>query len=77
MKRWMMIAAASLLVVLGVGFGALRWLWGSSGASERYGGSIEAKQIPDFPSGTWAHGAPVELASVRGKPVLIEVWSPG
>lgn len=80
MKRWMVIAAASLLIVAGLGVGVFRWLRGGSGASERYGGSLEAKQISEFPSdaaGSWAHGEPVGLSSLRGKPVLIEVWSPG
>lgn len=80
MKRWMVVAAASLLIVAGLGFGVFRWLRGGSGASERYGGSLEAKLISEFPNEgqeSWAHGEPVRLSQLRGKPVLIEVWSPG
>jgi hypothetical protein len=66
-------------VALAMAFGVYHHLRGPSGSSVAYGGSIDAAVAPEFPStaaSTWANGAPVTLASLRGSPVLIEAWSP-
>ena len=53
---------------------------GPSGASEDYGGSLEAALVSDFPTLSaerWVNGAPQSLAAARGSVVLIEAWAPG
>jgi hypothetical protein len=55
-------------------------LWrGPSGASRDYGGELEARSVPDFPSlagERWANGAPTSLASLRGNVIVVEAWHP-
>lgn len=78
MKSWMKIAAAFALLV-GLGAGGYLFLRGPSGASTLYGGDIEAAQIPEFlklDDAHWVNGKPTKLASLKGKPVLIEAWGP-
>ncbi len=83
MRRKQLIVGASLALVLLVGGGLAaryRMAKGRSGPSAAYGGSIEAKLVPEFPNqdaNRWVNGAPATLESHRGAPVLIESWSPG
>lgn len=78
MKTWMKAALAGAIVIA-AGAGALRYLRGPSGATATFGGSIEATAVPELPSSkasSWVNGAPTPLASLRGAPVLLEIWSP-
>jgi hypothetical protein len=78
MAKWK-VALGSTVVFLAVGIGACRILRGPSGATTDYGGSIEARAIPEFPSAEtsrWVNGAPTPMASLRGQVVFIEAWSP-
>jgi hypothetical protein len=78
MKRPVVVAIA-IMVLMGSGYGAFRMARGPSGATAAYGGSVEAPTPPEFAStdtGAWVNGAPTTLASLQGKPVLLEVWSP-
>jgi hypothetical protein len=79
MKRWMKVAAPSLVALLALGYGSFRYMRGPSGASVAYGGALEAKVVPEFTStdaSTWANGDATSLASLRGAPVILEIWSP-
>jgi hypothetical protein len=79
MKKWMKIAGIALAVAgLGV-VGARFVLRAPTGATSDYGGTLQAKSIPEFTSleaGRWVNGAPASLASARGQVVLIEAWHP-
>ncbi len=78
MPSWIKLAAP--VVLLGaVAFAGLRVWRGPIGASTEYGGALEARVLPDFPSteaNRWVNGAPSTLASLRGEVVLIEAWAP-
>jgi hypothetical protein len=78
MKRWMKVTTV-LAVVVAAGAVGFRVLRGPTGASVAYGGSVEASPAPEFTStaaASWVNGAPTTLASLRGSPVVLEIWSP-
>jgi hypothetical protein len=80
MKRIAAYVALGLLVLGAIGAGAFFYLRGASGKSTLHGGSIDAAEVADFRAAEpsrWVNGAPASLASVRGAPVMVEVWSPG
>ncbi len=80
MKRIVAFVVAGLLVLGAIGVGTFFYLRGPNGKSTLHGGSIEAAQVADFRAAEpsrWVNGAPASLASVRGAPVMVEVWSPG
>jgi len=80
MKRKIVIAATVIVLLSASGWGVLRLLRGPSGASQLYGGSLEAAVVPEFPrteAASWANGEPMTIAGARGSPVMIEVWAPG
>jgi hypothetical protein len=83
MHRRKLFIGAAVAVTLLVGGGlAARYKMsrGKSGASAAYGGSLEAKVVPEFTTqdaSRWVNGAPTTIAAHRGNPVLIESWSPG
>jgi hypothetical protein len=74
------IKVAVAVALLGAAsFVGLRVWRGPVGATTEYGGAIEARVLPDFPSsdaGRWVNGAPTTLASLRGEVVFIEAWAP-
>jgi hypothetical protein len=80
-KRIIVGAVAAAVVLAGGGLAAkYRMAMGKSGPSDTYGGSIEAKLVPELTTqdkGRWVNGEPTTLAAHRGSPVLIESWSPG
>ena len=70
---------ASILLVGAFAFTGLRCWRGPVGASTEYGGTLEARQLPDFTStdaARWVNGAPAPLAKLRGEVVFIEAWAP-
>ena len=80
MKKWLKIVLVSVAVLGAAAVVARPLVFGPTGKSTAYGGSIEAKVVPDFPTtdaNRWVNGAPRTLASERGQVVLIEAWSPG
>ena len=79
MKKWLKIVLV-LVAVGGAAVVARPLVFGPTGKSTAYGGSIEATVVADFPTtdaNRWVNGAPRPLAGERGKVVLIEGWSPG
>jgi hypothetical protein len=80
MPKWMKIAAVALAAVLALGVVARFVIGrGPSGATTEYGGSLPAKEVPEFTSldaGRWVNGAPMSLASARGEVLIIEAWHP-
>ncbi len=81
-RRKVLIGAAVLVTLLVGGGVAARYKMsrGKSGASAAYGGSVDAKVVPEFSTqdaARWVNGEPTTLAALRGAPVLIESWSPG
>jgi hypothetical protein len=83
MRRRKILVGATLGILLVIGGGlAARYRMSRSavGASASYGGAVEAKLVPDFPTADgkrWVNGGPTTLAAQRGQPILIEAWSPG
>ena len=78
MNSWLKYAAAFALLV-GVLAGGYFFLRGPTGASTLYGGDVEATLVPEFlrlDDAHWVNGKPTKLASLKGKPVLIEAWGP-
>jgi hypothetical protein len=80
MPKWMKVAAICLAAALALGIVARFALRrGPSGATAEFGGSLPAKEIPEFPSldaSRWVNGAPTSLASLRGEVVILEAWHP-
>jgi hypothetical protein len=75
---WIKIAAPVVLLGASAVVGVRIWR-GPVGATTAYGGSLEARLLPDFPStdvARWVNGAPAPLASLRGEVVFIEAWAP-
>jgi hypothetical protein len=67
------------LAILLLGAAALAGCHGPTGATTEYGGSIEARQLPDFPSidaARWVNGEPTPLSKLRGEVVFVEAWAP-
>jgi hypothetical protein len=76
--RWIKIVAPIVLLGASAVVG-LRVLRGPVGATTAYGGTLEARVLPDFPStdaARWVNGAGTPLASLRGEVVFIEAWAP-
>jgi hypothetical protein len=76
---WFKVAAVVLLLAAAiVRFGLPIWR-GPIGATTEYGGTLEPRQLPEFPStdrARWVNGLPSPLASHRGEVVFIEAWGP-
>lgn len=78
LPRWIKIAAPIVLLGASAIVGLRVWR-GPVGATTAYGGTLEARLLPDFPStdtARWVNGAPAPLANLRGEVVLIEAWAP-
>lgn len=72
-------AGGTILLLGATALTGLHCWRGPVGASTEYGGTLEARQLPDFPSTDatrWVNGEPTPLAKLRGEVVFIEAWAP-